>query len=418
MDASSSAATAFADAPAIPHPSSPRISPRPPRDALLDAWRPGDGLFSSPRQQLHCRGVQARLRSAANDGLADAADALLAGCGRDGSDRLPLIGAIPFDRHAPARLWLPQQAVFASGHARHRGSRRPSDRGGDAHALPPARSVPSASDYLAAVAQALARIERGELDKVVMSRCLRLRTRVDVDALLSALLARDPAGYTFAVDAGDDTRAGQLVGTSPELLLRKHGARVTSNPLAGSAPRSVDPDEDAHRAQALLASAKDRHEHALVVDAVATALAPWCRNLEVPATPSLLATPTMWHLSTRIDGTLADASTHALRLALQLHPTPAVCGHPTAAARTAIGELEGYDRDLFTGLVGWCDAHGDGEWAVTIRCALVEAEAATLYAGAGVVAGSTPEAELAETSAKLGTMLAAMGLPPLTEGQP
>ena len=418
MDVSSSAAATFAGASAIAHPATPLPHSDPPREPLLAPWRPGDGLFSSPRQQLHCRGVLARLRHAAADGLADAVDALFDRHARGNDDRLPLVGAVPFDDHAPARLWLPRQAVFANGHARHAGDRRPADVGGD-RAHPPARPVPSPSGYLAAVEQALARIGRGEFDKVVMSRCVRFHTRVDVVALLSALLARDPAGYTFAVDAaGGDGAPRQLVGTSPELLLRKHGDRVVSNPLAGSTPRSADPDEDARRARALLASAKDRHEHALVAEAVADALAPCCRQLDVPATPSLLATPTMWHLSTRIEGTLADPSTNALRLALQLHPTPAVCGHPGGPARAAIAELEGYDRDLFTGLVGWCDAHGDGEWAVTIRCALVEAEAVTLYAGAGVVAGSVPEAELAETSAKLGTMLAALGLPPLTEGRP
>ncbi|MBB1087868.1 isochorismate synthase [Lysobacter sp. SG-8] len=380
---------------------------------LLDAWREGDALFSSPRQQLHCRGVRERLQRAADAGLADAAEYLLAHHAEASDDRIPLLGAVPFDTAVPARLWLPRQAVYASGHARHAGRpRTPAAARGMPRRV---HAQPSTAGYERAVSRALERIGRGKLGKVVMSRCLRFSTRAEVAGLVAALLARDPSGYTFAVDADAGEGRRHLVGTSPELLLRKHGNRVVSNPLAGSTPRSADPDEDARRARALLVSDKDRHEHALVVDAVAAALSPWCQALHVPPAPSLVATPTLWHLSTRVEGTLVDAATSALRLALALHPTPAVCGHPTPAARALIRELEGYDRDLFTGLVGWCDTHGDGEWAVTIRCALVEPDCTTLYAGAGVVAGSCPRAELAETSAKLGTMLAALGLPPLAE---
>ena len=124
----------------------------------------------------------------------------------------------------------------------------------------------------------------------------------------------------------------------------------------------------------------------------------------------------MWHLSTVVEGTLRDASTSSLHLAQALHPTPAVCGYPSAAARAFIQQHEGFDHNLFTGLIGWEDECGDGEWAVTIRCSQVTAEKVTVYAGAGVVSGSQPERELSETQAKMRTMLDAMGLTQVLEG--
>ncbi|MBX9403243.1 isochorismate synthase [Lysobacter sp. BMK333-48F3] len=376
---------------------------------LLSGYQPHDSLFSSSHQQWHARGLLAPLTRAIDDDLAGAAERLLAQTALE-HGRLPLLGAVPFDRGQGACLWLPSQAVFAAGRARHRGAALSAVPGNE-RPRPAIESVPAPAQFKRNVERSLAQIRDGGLRKVVMSRSLRIGARVDVPQLLSQLLARAPSAYTFAMDlAAVQGAPACLIGSSPELLLAKRGARIVSNPLAGSIPRVADPDEDARRARGLLESAKDLHEHALVVEAVAASLAPYCRELQVPATPSLLATPTMWHLSTRVDGVLKDPATSSLRLALALHPTPAVCGAPTQLARDAIRELEGYDRGLFTGLVGWCDADGDGEWAVTIRCALVEEQQATVFAGAGIVAGSEPEAELTETSAKLGTMLGAMGL--------
>lgn len=390
-------------APSEPYAPAPQRTP-----SLLRAYRGHDTLFSSPQMQLHTRGVLETVESPVAQGLATAArEALQRTTRRVG--RLPLIGAVPFDTDAPARLWIPRQAVFAAGQARHAGGRRslpsawPSCDGADAQ--------PSPACYRDAVTAVLERIGAGKLEKVVLSRSLRIDARVSVPWLLERLLSRHPDGYTYAIDLAHGAAApASLVGSSPELLLRKRGAQVVSNPLAGSIPRARDPLEDAARARGLLVSAKDRYEHALVVDAVAAALSPYCRRLQVPAAPELLSTPTMWHLSTRVEGELVDAGANSLQLALALHPTPAVCGYPAASALAAIRELESYDRGLFTGLVGWSDPEGDGEWAVTIRCALIEADAATAYAGAGVVRGSQPQAELDETSAKLRTMLDAMGL--------
>ncbi|QWP75263.1 isochorismate synthase [Lysobacter sp. K5869] len=382
--------------------------------ALLSSYRPQDSLFSSAHTQLHARGVLHALTRASDDDLAGASERLLSQVASE-AGRLPLLGAVPFEGGQPARLWVPTHAAFAAGRARHRGA---AHLHGDSRAAPRVEPVPAPAQFKRNVERSLDRIHDGGLRKVVMSRSLRIAAKVDVPQLLGQLLARAPSAYTFAMDlAGAGGPPACLIGSSPELLLSKRGARIVSNPLAGSIPRSADPVEDRRRAEGLLQSAKDLHEHALVIEDVAAALRPFCSDLQVPAAPSLLATPTMWHLSTRVDGVLRDPATSSLRLALALHPTPAVCGYPTEPARRVIRELEGYDRGLFTGLVGWCDADGDGEWAVTIRCALVEEECATVFAGAGIVAGSQPEAELAETTAKLRTMLGAMGLAHVAEAE-
>jgi isochorismate synthase EntC len=162
-------------------------------------------------------------------------------------------------------------------------------------------------------------------------------------------------------------------------------------------------------AVALLESEKDLHEHAVVVAAVRESLAPFCTDLEAPERPTLVRTAAMWHLSTTVTGTLADPGTTALDLASALHPTPAVCGTPTDLARRVIAESEPFDRGPYTGMVGWQDADGDGEWVVTIRCAEAEGRTLRLFAGAGVVAASTSEAETAETAAKFRTFLHAVG---------
>jgi isochorismate synthase len=180
--------------------------------------------------------------------------------------------------------------------------------------------------------------------------------------------------------------------------------------LAGSAARAADPDEDRRRGEALLASAKDRHEHALVVTDVAARLAPLVEDLEVPEEPSLVATPTLWHLSTALRGRVGDPDVSALHLAQALHPTPAVCGVPRAAAHAAITEIEPFDRGFYTGAVGWTDARGDGEWVMALRCGEVAGDRVRLWAGAGIVPASCPADELAETAVKLRTLLDALGL--------
>ena len=270
-------------------------------------------------------------------------------------------------------------------------------------------AVPASEEYEAAVAEAVRRLRAGRLDKVVLARALRLHLSepVEVRALL-ANLARDNAnGYTYAVDLPGG-RA--LVGATPEMLLTRTGLTVEANPLAGSIPRHPDPVQDRLAAEELLASVKDHDEHQVVVSAVVEALRPFCRTLTVPAAPSLVSTSAVWHLSTQVTGVLADQGVTSLRLAGALHPTPAVCGAPYAAARDTIAELEPFDRGFYAGAIGWCDADGDGQWVVGIRCAEIAARTMTLYAGAGIMPASQPHLELAETSAKFATLLRAMGM--------
>jgi isochorismate synthase len=264
------------------------------------------------------------------------------------------------------------------------------------------------------VTEALARMAAGGLDKVVLARALDVVADAPVDPvrMLRELARRDPRSYLFAVDLPTD-RPGSprtLLGASPELLLSRHGDEVVANPLAGSAARVADPDEDRRRGEALLASAKDRHEHALVVADVAARLRPLVDDLEVPDDPSLVATPTLWHLSTTVRGRVADRDVSALHLARALHPTPAVCGVPREVAHAAITEIEPFDRGFYTGAVGWTDARGDGEWVMALRCGEVRGDRVRLWAGAGIVPGSRPADELAETGVKLRTLLDALGL--------
>ena len=225
------------------------------------------------------------------------------------------------------------------------------------------------------------------------------------------LHAKNPHGFTYSLSLprGPGQESTTLVGASPELLLSRRGTRLVSAPLAGSAPRSQEPSEDRARARELLRSAKDRHEHQLVVEQILETLQPFARNLSFELEPVITATHSMWHLSTRIEGTLRDPNVSALELALALHPTPAVCGTPTRDARAFIERTERFDRGYFTGTLGHMDASGDGDWIVTIRCAELGATRARLFAGAGIVESSVPELELAETSAKMRTILDALG---------
>ncbi|MDQ0297938.1 isochorismate synthase [Salibacterium salarium] len=283
------------------------------------------------------------------------------------------------------------------------------------------REVPKSTEFKRGVERALNQFKSdNNLCKVVLSRSLELTTKakVNIHHLLRHLAANNTDGYTFAVDLPPfesvyekpDSQRTTLIGATPELLVSKSGLQVVANPLAGSAARCENSIEDQKRGEDLLSSAKDRHEHAVVVSAVKDALGPFCKSIDVPDKPSLLKTSTMWHLSTEIKGEIADPTISSVDLATALHPTPAVCGSPTELARKTIAEIEPFDRQFYTGMVGWCNDYGDGEWVVTIRCAKVSDRLLHLYAGAGIVEDSRAEDELAETSAKFKTMLHALGL--------
>ncbi|OKH80725.1 isochorismate synthase [Mycobacterium sp. ST-F2] len=320
-----------------------------------------------------------------------------------------LVGALPFDLDMPAALMAPPAVTYADALP------FTDDR------LPPVRiaaSVPSSGEHRARVATAVQALRdpAADLHKVVLARALQLAAddAIDPYAVLSRL-AEDRSATAFFTDlsaAGPPYSGTALIGASPELLVARSGDVVTCKPFAGSAPRSSDPETDAANRAALASSAKNRHEHQLVVDIMRDALEPLCAELDIAAEPQVSATSAVWHLSTPIVGRLREPATTALDLAIALHPTPAVGGVPTAAAARLITELEG-DRGFYAGAVGWCDGAGDGRWVVSIRCGQLSADRRSIdaRAGGGIVAESDPDDEVTETTTKFRTMLTALGVP-------
>jgi menaquinone-specific isochorismate synthase len=260
--------------------------------------------------------------------------------------------------------------------------------------------------WCAAVATAVERIGAGEVAKVVLARDLLVSADVPLDPrrLLRRLADRFPDCWTFAVDG--------LLGATPELLLRRSGRQLSARVLAGTAPRGAGADDE-RLAAALIGSAKDRAEHALAVDSLVRALEPYCTVLDAPAEPDLLTLANVRHLATDVTGTQRRRGPRGgaglLELVDAVHPTAAVCGTPTEDAAALIAELEGMDRGRYAGPVGWLDARGDGEFGLALRCAeLVGDDSARLFAGCGIVAGSDPAAELAETQSKFAAFQAAL----------
>jgi menaquinone-specific isochorismate synthase len=367
------------------------------------------------------------------------------------------LGALPFAREAPGSLVVPRVVIGRSGSEAWITTIASPGDGPDAARLAETMTAdalsgftdpqPSPSQFTLTplidheawsglVAGAVARIEDGALGKVVLAR------QVDVTAnrpfvtsdVVSRLLALYPTCMVFRIDG--------FLGASPELLIERRGARVASLPLAGTIGRSGDLATDEALIAGLLSSPKERREHAYVIEGLLRTLGPVCDNLDVPDKPTVLELRNVSHLATRLSGTLTaapdrpaatagspgqaegqpepagDPAAHpglrvpsALQLVARVHPTPAVGGTPTDAAVAYIGEVEGFDRGRYAGPVGWMDARGDGSWAIGLRSANVSGERASLYAGVGIVAGSRPSAELAETQLKLQALLAAVVRP-------
>lgn len=251
--------------------------------------------------------------------------------------------------------------------------------------------------WLGAVDEALRSIEAGRMEKVVLARDQHVWSRApfDLHALVHALAARYPDCTTFRIDG--------LVGASPEPLLSSDGATVRSRVLAGTAPRSEDPHDDRRLGAALRSSPKDNHEHALAVESASEALAEVVSELRVDMKPWILRLANVQHLATDLEGTLTRPVS-SLELIGRLHPTAAVGGTPRGAALATIRTLEGMSRGRYAGPVGWTSAAGEGEWSIALRCGRFEGGRGRLFAGAGIVAGSRPEAELAETWLKLGAV--------------
>ncbi|MEI2706759.1 MAG: isochorismate synthase [Ilumatobacteraceae bacterium] len=385
----------------------------------------GDGfLFVRDGVGMAGRGVAARIP-------ADRASALLAGIDHDdrvGGVSPRAIGSIPFMpglaadlvvpvisvvKHADGRQWVTIVADDAHGL---------DDAGADVslrRALTaPVRPQPVAQaftvapltppdHYLAAVGSAREAVRDGSVTKAVIARQVRVSspTPIDVHAVLLRLKASFGSSYRYSIDG--------LIGASPELLVSVDGHTVRSHPLAGTAPRTGDPQTDQLSAKALVASTKDQAEHRVVIDMIHDTLLPWCSYLDWEPEPSVIQVANVQHLGTALEGRLGDPRPDVIALVRALSPTPALGGFPRERALQLIAEAEGFDRGRYGGAVGWVDATGEGTWAVAIRCAELSADrtTATLTAGGGIVAASDPLAELAETQAKFQAMLAAIVRP-------
>ena len=336
------------------------------------------------------------------------------------------LGALPFDPASPGHLVVPRRIFGRSGDVGWITTVEPYDAGpspvvlgpgtGDWDAPPPSGCEPPDefrlcptmphAEWKDMIAAAVEVLERGDLSKVVLAR------RIDIGAnrpfvisdVLERLVALYPSCMIYSVEG--------FVGASPELLVRLHDDRVDSHPLAGTVARSGDAHGDELLVARLMGTPKIRHEHRVVVDAIAAALGSLCRSLEVPDSPSVLGLRNVSHLATHITGRLAPGqSPSALELVARIHPTPAVGGSPTEEAVRYLQKAEGFDRGRYAGPVGWMDARGDGCFALGIRCAEVAGAQARIYAGNGIVAASDPAEELAETQLKLQALLAALVRP-------
>lgn len=327
------------------------------------------------------------------------------------SKQIPIIcGIIPFNTQEPSRLFHTRDYSLRPAHQDqqpHRGYLR--------LALPTRQEEQEEArrqnHYKQAVQQALAEIGQGDYQKIVVSwkRSLRLESypqaKENFDrAVFTELYRANPAADVFRVSTGPDET---WLGASPEILADLESGLFTTHPLAGSLSR---PQAKTHKqaSKILLHSAKDLGEHAFVVDHIAQALQSLPGvAITVPPAPGITATDSMWHLGTPITASVPP-HTDSLKLAAAIHPTPAVCGAPLHATYSRISQLEDGPRSYFSGLVGWADATGRGRWSLVLRCAQRQAENIHLFAGAGIVAGSTPERELQETQAKMQTVLNAI----------
>ncbi len=264
------------------------------------------------------------------------------------------------------------------------------------------RSARPPAEFEAAVAEATDRIDAGAMSKVVLAREVIVNAAAahDPAALFGAMRIQFPTCFCFCCG----TPEAAFIGASPELLVRRSGASVSTVALAGSTRRSSDPAVDDHLGEQLLRSDKDRREQRIVAKRIVRALRPHAVWVEAASEPEIVKVANIQHLATPVIAQLADPHS-AIELAGMLHPTPAVGGEPWAEAATAIRELEGMDRGWYAGPVGWMDATEDGEFCVALRSALLRDREAHLFAGVGVVAGSDPAAELAETEVKLGALL-------------
>ena len=383
-------------------------------DVDLNAFARGDGyLFVRDGVGLAGRGVATRVS-------VDEAPSFLAAIERDDTVGGPgcgpvALGCLPFAPGGPAELVVPAVTIGKGADGR-RWITVIDDAEIDLSTPPP--PPPSAGSfrvapltavdtYLAAVTAARDAVRAGDLTKAVIARDVLVEcdTPIDVHGVLLRLRASFGSSHRYSIDG--------FVGASPELLVSVLDDTIRSHPLAGTTPRTGDPDTDARLAAALIASTKDQIEHRVVIDVINDTLLPYCSYLDWEPEPSIVTVANVQHLGTYMEGRLSQPRPNVLELARELSPTPALGGHPRAAALELIAATEGMDRGRYGGAVGWVDADGNGVWAVAIRCAEFSADrrSARLFAGGGIVAGSDPVAELGETQAKFQAMLSAIVRP-------
>ncbi|MGB4102789.1 MAG: isochorismate synthase [Candidatus Microthrix parvicella] len=411
-------------------------------DDPLDHLAAGAMAFRSPNRTLVAHGVARRVELGRTGGWANDVAAIseaLAAIDREGRDGEPASGpvafcALPFDRRRTAAVTIPRlvrgrdvhgsswvttispanpaagttpSPPFPSGRSTNHLATDPtgSELGGDTAAIsgpPPElrlRASIGDAEWMAKVDELTRHMAAGQLEKAVLFRELRLTSEAPLDpiALYRRLLPTAPAGYVFCLDG--------FVGASPELLVSRIDDTVRAEPMAGTLPRSGDPQTDLRRAGELLRSEKLRHEHAVTIERAHDALLGWCSYLDAQPEPQVVEAGAVLHLATLVEGRLSHPAPTVLDLVAALHPTPAVGGWPIAEALELIDELECLDRDRVGGAVGWVDADGNGEFAVAIRSALLDGTTARLLAGVGIVADSDPQAELEETRAKFAAVL-------------
>ncbi len=268
------------------------------------------------------------------------------------------------------------------------------------------QAVTSRDHYLSIVEQAVGAIDAGDLDKVVLARSVSIDATPEVPAILQRLRHLNPNCATFAFSTPKQT----FLGSTPEELATLNGSHLHTTALAGTAPRGGSTGSDERLAQSLLASAKNRSEHHFVVEAISAALSSLGLLNPVPLRPDVMKLNGLQHLRTPITAQVQRMRSgmndmDVLRAAGALHPTAAVGGAPSDVALSFIAQHESFDRGWYAAPVGWCDLEGNGEMAVALRSGLAEAARMHLFAGAGIVAGSVPESELAETDVKLSALL-------------
>ncbi len=325
------------------------------------------------------------------------------------------MGNIAFQRMAPATLIIPHKVVGKdeAGNCWITTIDDASPTISPLLASPPKPStfnvepITPIETYKKAVLAARDAVRTGAITKAVIAREIRVTSSnpIDVHAVLLRLRATFARSYRYSING--------FIGASPELLVEIKGDRIRSHPLAGTTPRTGDPETDDELARKLIASMKDQVEHRVVIDVIHEMLLPWCSYLDWEPEPSVLQVANVQHLGTLIEGHLSTVRPSVMEIVRTLSPTPALGGHPRDAALALIADVEELDRGPYGGAVGWVDGSGNGTWAVAIRCAELSDDRLTarLIAGGGIVAASDPDAELAETQAKFQAMLSAIVRP-------